>query len=220
MAGVKILITAGPTREPIDPVRYLSNRSSGKMGYALARAAAAVGHAVTLVSGPVCLLAPGGVEVVRVETSEEMYGAVHARVGTMDACVLCAAVADYRPATVARQKLKKDGAEKMVLELVPTRDILLSLRGLSATEEGEGLVVVGFAAETNDVLANARRKLREKGCSLLVVNDVSRTDIGFESDANEVTLLFANGEERALPLAQKEVLAAQIIKIVADLAKK
>lgn len=216
---MKILITAGPTREAIDPVRYLSNRSSGKMGYALARAAASAGHEVTLVSGPVNLPAPVGVEVVGVVSSEEMYEAVHARVARMAACVLCAAVADFRPAVVATEKIKKGGAGQMLLELVPTRDILLSLQEQTRGADGQKVVVVGFAAETNDVLANARRKLRTKGCALLVVNDVSRTDIGFESEANEVTLLFASGEERQLPFAQKEVLAARLIEIIADLVK-
>ena len=215
---MKILVTAGPTREPIDPVRFLSNRSSGKMGYAIARAAVAAGYEVTLVTGPVCLSPPEGADTVQVVTSEEMFEAVHARVGDMDACVLCAAVADFRPATVAARKIKKGDAERMLVELVPTRDILLSLRGRT-TRDGKTLVVVGFAAETDQVLKNARRKLRAKGCTLLVVNDVSRAEIGFESDANEVTLLFADGEERVLPMAQKEVLAEDLTKIIAGLMK-
>lgn len=215
---MKLLVTAGPTREPIDPVRYLSNRSSGKMGYALARAAATAGHDVVLVSGPVCLPVPAGVEAMHVVTSEEMYQAVHARVEQMDACVLCAAVADFRPVQVASRKIKKGGAETLHLELTPTRDILLSLKEKS-TVLGGRLVVVGFAAETDNVLEHARRKLRAKGCALLVVNDVSRPGIGFETETNEVTLLFANGEEKALPFAPKEVLAAQLLKIIEDFRK-
>ena len=216
---MKILITAGPTREAIDPVRYLSNRSSGKMGYALAGAAVQAGHEVTLVSGPVCLAAPDGVKLVEVVSSEEMYEAVHDRVAGTEACVLCAAVADFRPATVATEKIKKGGAGRIPLELVPTRDILLSLRNQTRNADGRKVLVVGFAAETHDVLANARRKLWAKGCALLVVNDVSRTDIGFESDGNEVTLLFASGEERPLPFAQKGELAAQLIEIIEHLIK-
>ena len=210
---MKILITAGPTREPIDPVRYLSNRSSGKMGYAIAAAALAAKHEVVLVSGPVTLAAPVGAETMRVTTSDEMFDAVHSRVGWADVCVLCAAVADFRPATVSPLKIKKGTRESLTLELVPTRDILLSLRGHTQP------IIVGFAAETDSVLENARRKLRAKGCALLIVNDVSRTDVGFESDENELTLLFANGEEHVLERAQKNVLAITLIKIFEDFFK-
>ena len=148
-----------------------------------------------------------------------MFDAVHSRVATADAIILCAAVADFRPASLSPIKLKKGDATTFLLELVPTRDILLSLRDLPADENGHRPIVVGFAAETNDVLANARRKLRAKGCALLVVNDVSRADIGFETDSNELTLLFATGEERPLAFAQKEVLAAELIKIITGLIK-
>ena len=210
---MKILISAGPTREPIDPVRYLSNRSSGKMGYAIATAALAAGHEVVLVSGPVALAPPTGAEVIPVVTSDEMFGAVHSRVAWADVCVLCAAVADFRPATVAPTKIKKGPRESLTLELVPTRDILLSLRGRDRP------IVVGFAAETDSVLENARRKLHTKGCALLIVNDVSRTDIGFESDENELTLLFANGNERTLTRANKNVLASTLVEIFEDFFK-
>ena len=216
---MRFLLTAGPTREPLDPVRYLSNRSSGKMGYALARAALAAGHEVTLVTGPVCLPAPPGATTLPVTTADEMFAAVHSRVATADAVILCAAVADFRPASLSPTKLKKGDTTTFLLELVPTRDILLSLRDLPPSAQGHRPIVVGFAAETDHVLENARRKLRAKGCALLVVNDVSRADIGFETDANELTLLFASGEERPLALAQKEVLAAELIKIIAQLAK-
>lgn len=211
---MKFLITAGPTREPIDPVRFLSNRSSGKMGYMLAGAAQRAGHEVVLITGPVCITPPEGVDVVRVTTSEEMYEAVHSRVSWADVCVLCAAVADFRPVSVARGKIKKDGTKPLHLELVPTRDILLSLRDLPSKRAGNRPIIVGFAAETDDVLENARRKLRAKGCTLLVVNDVSRSDIGFETDENELTLLFASGEEQTLPLAKKGSLADALIKII------
>ena len=213
------LITAGPTREPLDPVRYLSNRSSGKMGYALAHAALAAGHEVTLVTGPVCLPAPPGATTIPVTTADEMFDAVHSRVFSADIVILCAAVADFRPASPSPQKIKKGTAETLLLELIPTRDILLSLRELPPSASGHQPIIVGFAAETDQVLENARRKLHSKGCTLLVVNDVSRTDIGFETDNNELTLLFASGEERTLAFAQKEVLATELIKIITQLAK-
>ena len=216
---MRFLLTAGPTREPLDPVRYLSNRSSGKMGYALAHAALAAGHEVTLVTGPVCLPAPPGATMTPVTTADEMFDAVHSRVFNADAIILCAAVADFRPASCSPQKIKKGSAATLLLELVPTRDILFSLRDLPPNQTGHQPIIVGFAAETNDILENARRKLRAKGCALLVVNDVSRADIGFETDRNELTLLFASGEERTLALAQKEVLATELIKIITGLAK-
>ena len=216
---MKILITAGPTREPIDPVRYLSNRSSGKMGHAIARAALDAGHEVVLVSGPVALVPPAGARTINVVTGDEMYEAVHSRVVWADVCVLCAAVADFRPASVAPLKIKKGRRESLTLELVPTRDILLSLRDLAPGADGRRPIVVGFAAETDSVLANAQRKLRDKGCALLVVNDVSRTDLGFESDENELTLLYAGGEQHVLPRAKKDALAASLIKIFEKLFK-
>jgi phosphopantothenoylcysteine synthetase/decarboxylase len=213
---MKYLITAGPTREPLDPVRYLSNRSSGKMGYAMARAALAAGHEVILISGPAALDAPAGVRTIRVVTSEEMFQEVHRWVGVADVCVLCAAVADFRPVRVAPRKIKKQGGAPVTLTLEPTRDILLSLREVV---RGGRPLTVGFAAETDAVLDNARRKLREKGCALLAVNDVSQDGIGFESDENELTLLFATGEERVLGRARKEVLAAELVKIIGQLSK-
>ena len=210
---MKILVTAGPTREPLDPVRYLSNRSSGKMGYAIARAALAAGHEALLISGPVAIPVPADARLVPVTTSEEMFEVVHAWVGWADVCVLCAAVADFRPARVEPQKIKKDGRAAYTLELVPTRDILRSLRDYAPAAGQRRPVVVGFAAETNALAENARRKLREKGCSLIVANDVSREDIGFESDENELFLFFASGEERTLGRAKKEALAEDLIKI-------
>lgn len=203
---MKLLVTAGPTREPIDPVRYLSNRSSGKMGYAIVQAALDAGHEAVLVSGPVALVPPPGAQTVVVTTAEQMYEAVHQWVAWADVCVLCAAVADFRPASVEAEKIKKGSRDRLVLELVPTRDILLSLRGVHGR-------VVGFAAETNDLLAHAHRKLREKGCALVVANDVSREGVGFESDENAVTLLFASGESRVLPQTAKTRLAAYLIEI-------
>ncbi len=216
---MKILITAGPTREPIDPVRYLSNRSSGKMGYAIARAALDAGHETVLVSGPVSLPAPDGARLVPVTTSEEMYGAVHAWVGWADVCVLCAAVADFRPARVESQKIKKENRASFQLELVPTRDILRSLRDFTPAAGQRKPVVVGFAAETNSLADNARRKLREKDCTLIIANDVSRNDVGFEGDENELFLFFATGEERTLAREKKSVLASTLIKIFSELHK-
>ncbi len=216
---MKILITAGPTREPIDPVRYLSNRSSGKMGYAIAQAALNARHEVVLVSGPVALPPPNAARTLNVTTSDEMFDAVHSWVAWADVCVLCAAVADFKPASTAPTKIKKGGRGTLTLELVATRDILLSLRDLSTAKDGHRPIIVGFAAETDSVLENARRKRREKGCALLVVNDVSRTDIGFENDANELTLLFSSGEERVLKRAEKTELATTLVHIFGELIK-
>ncbi len=209
---MKFLITAGPTREPLDPVRYLSNRSSGKMGYAIAAQAVLSGHEVVLISGPVALPAPAGARSIHVVTSDEMFAAVHAWVGGMDVCVLCAAVADFRPVRVEPRKIKKQGTARVTLEFEPTRDILLSLRDLPRVHGRP--ITIGFAAETDTVLENARRKLRAKGCTLLAVNDVSQDGIGFESDENELTLLFQTGEERVLKRARKDVLAAELIEII------
>ena len=211
---MKYLITAGPTQEPLDPVRYLSNRSSGKMGYAVAAAAVAAGHEVLLISGPVALPAPAGVRLISVLTAAAMYEEVHRWVGSRDVCVLCAAVADFAPVQVAPRKIKKRGAGEMTLTLQPTRDILLSLREL--VRNGRP-VTVGFAAETDAVLEHARVKLREKGCALLAVNDVSQAGIGFGSDENELTLLFASGAERVLKRARKDQLAAQLVEIIDEL---
>ena len=217
---MKLLVTAGPTREPIDPVRYLSNRSSGKMGYAIACAALTRGHEVVLVSGPVALAPPEGARVVRVTTSDEMFAAVHAWVGWADVCVLCAAVADFQPAKIETQKIKKGNRATLTLELVPTRDILLSLRDLPpAPGRTRAALVVGFAAETENVLAHAWAKLRTKGCALLVANDVSQEGVGFESDENALTVLFASGEERTLPRATKMALASDLLKIFEEIVK-
>lgn len=214
---MKILITAGPTREPIDPVRYISNRSSGKMGYAIAEAAAKTGHEVVLISGPVALARPAGMQVVNVVTSEEMYHVAHQWVGWADVCVLCAAVADFRPAQMEAQKIKKGSRTSLHLELVPTRDILRSLHEWRGGRRRP--VLVGFAAETNDWIKNARRKLHDKGCALMVLNDVSRTDAGFETDNNELTLLFASGETCLVPMASKKALGVALVDIFFSLTQ-
>jgi len=210
---VRFLITAGPTREPIDPVRYLSNRSSGKMGYAIAEAALAANHEVVLVSGPVSLPAPEAARRIAVVTSDQMHDAVHQNLTGCDVIVMCAAVADYKPAKASPQKIKK-GAAGLILELVPTRDILSSIG------PDRSFLVVGFAAETNDLEENARKKLRDKNCDMVVGNDVSRSDSGMESDENEVTIFFRNGEIAKISRSSKKNIARELIKIIANTREK
>lgn len=211
---MRLLVTAGPTREPIDPVRYLSNRSSGKMGYAIADAAIDAGHAVTLISGPVNLDPPRGAELVSVSTSAEMFDVVHERVRDCDVLVMCAAVADYKPAKTSKHKIKKRDAN-LSLDLIPTRDILASL-----PKQDRQYVVVGFAAETENVEANARQKLEQKNCDIVVANDVSRADSGMESDHNEVTILLRDGEIRKISRAPKKIVARELIKIFENVCEK
>lgn len=206
LAGQRVVVSAGPTREAIDPVRFLSNRSSGRMGYALARAAARRGAEVVLVTGPVALEPPAGVEVVHVATAAEMASAVTSAATDADAVIMAAAVADYRPAAVAEHKLKKS-ADAMSLALERTTDILATL---GASRKGRRPMLVGFAAETRDVAANAAGKLTAKGCDLVVANDVSQPDAGFEVDTNRVTLVDANGSED-LALASKLAIAHAIL---------
>ena len=207
---MNVLITAGPTHEPIDPVRYIANRSSGKMGYALADAAITAGHAVTLISGPVALPPPAGLrKFVAVNTADEMYDAVHANVAEIDLAILCAAVADFKMRSIEPRKIKKDGRSKMTIELVATRDILASLRDLV-----KNFSVVGFAAETDNAIENARKKLREKNCDAIVCNDVSRMDTGFASDHNEVTILFRDDRVIKIPRATKAIIAARLIDLI------
>ncbi len=205
LGGKKVVVTAGPTHEPIDPVRYLSNASSGKMGFALAEAAAAHGAEVTLVAGPVSLADPAGVKVVRVTTAAEMYDAATAAFKDADAAILSAAVSDYRPATVSDHKLKKATDPMESIELVENEDILATLSASRGSRK-----VIGFAAETNDVIENARKKLERKGCDLIVANDVSRADSTFGADTNLVTLVGKNYEEE-LPLLPKDQVAEEIV---------
>ena len=208
---MRILITAGPTREPIDPVRYLTNRSSGKMGYALASAGAQLGHRVTLISGPTNLDVPINVDYIPVETAREMYEAVRVQIARAEAAIFSAAVADYRPVTCAEEKIKKSG-QSLVLELVQNADILGSARSKFGFEG----ILVGFAAETENLEANARGKLMRKGCDLVVANDVSQRGIGFDSDHNEILLVYPERVE-ALPLDTKEHLAHLILASVQSL---
>jgi phosphopantothenoylcysteine decarboxylase/phosphopantothenate--cysteine ligase len=200
---VRFLITAGPTREPIDPVRYLSNRSSGKMGYAIAEAAIEAGHEVVLISGPVGLNRPRGVAIVPVSTSDQMFDAVQQQTRNCDVLVMCAAVADYKPVAVFAKKLKKRDA-KLSLELIPTRDILTSL------PKTRKYFVVGFAAETESIETNARKKLLKKNCDVVVANDAR---IGMESDENEVEIYFRDGETRKISRASKKSVARELIKL-------
>jgi phosphopantothenoylcysteine decarboxylase/phosphopantothenate--cysteine ligase len=207
---VRFLITAGPTREPIDPVRYLSNRSSGKMGYAIAEAAIEAGHEVVLISGPVQVDRPRGVAVIPISTSDEMFAVVRQHTSRCDILVMCAAVADYKPAKVSKNKIKKRG-DNISLELVPTRDILKSL------PKDRQYLVIGFAAETEDVEANARKKLQEKNCDVIVANDAR---IGMESDENEVEIFFKNGETKKISRASKKIIARELIKLFENVCEK
>lgn len=213
LAGVHIMITAGPTQEAIDPVRYISNHSSGKMGYALAEAAVEAGATVTLVSGPVALPEPERVRIIKTVSTCDMHRAVHDNLDTVDIFIGCAAVCDYRPEVPLNEKIKKNPDnhfETMTLRLVRNPDIIASVSAMEKTP-----FVVGFAAETQNVLSYAANKLSRKKLNLVVANDVSDTDIGFASDSNEVTVL---GEyiEEALPRASKKVLSGRLISLIAD----
>jgi phosphopantothenoylcysteine decarboxylase/phosphopantothenate--cysteine ligase len=210
LAGERVLVTAGPTREPIDPVRYISNRSSGKMGYRLAAAAFRRGAEVVLVSGPTAIAPPSGVTFVPVETAEEMREAVLHHAARATLIVKAAAVADYRTKAPSATKIK--GKHDLTLELTPNPDILREVAAAA-----RAAFIVGFAAETNDVAHNARVKLEAKGVDLLVVNDVSQQGIGFEAEDNEVTLLDRWGGTRALPRMPKADVADAILSHVLTL---
>ncbi|MFA7229930.1 MAG: bifunctional phosphopantothenoylcysteine decarboxylase/phosphopantothenate--cysteine ligase CoaBC [Victivallaceae bacterium] len=203
---MKILISAGPTREKIDAVRFLSNRSTGKMGYALAEAALKLGHEVTLVSGPVALEPPAGAKVIRIESAAELAAAVHSCANDADIIIMAAAVADYRPKTFFAGKLKKQEGG-LTLELERTEDVLLSL----GMQKRSGQILVGFAAETDDLMENAISKLKKKNLDWIIANDVSRSDRGFASGQNEVTMIDAAGKTFLIPLADKKSVAEQII---------
>jgi phosphopantothenoylcysteine decarboxylase / phosphopantothenate---cysteine ligase len=210
LAGQRVVVTAGPTREPIDPVRYISNRSSGRMGYALAAAAARRGAQVTLVSGPTVLTPPAAATFVPVQTAEEMREAVLHHANGAAIVIKAAAVGDYRVRHAAAQKIK--GKRDVTLDLVPNPDILAEVAA-----RGTGAFIVGFAAETNDVAENARAKLERKGIDLLVANDVSQQGIGFEAEDNEVLLLDRWGGARPLPRMPKSDVADAILSHVLGL---
>ncbi len=210
-AGVSALVTAGPTREPLDPVRFLSNPSSGLMGYSLARALSERGAAVTLVSGPTNLACPAGVALVPVTTTAEMRLAVLRHYPACGLVIKAAAPLDFRPARAAAQKVKKEGAP-LTLELAPTPDILQELG-----RQKENRVLVGFAAETEHIEEHARRKLREKNLDLIVVNDLTKAGAGFASPTNQVRIIDAGGGVEELPLMEKEALAHRILDRAAAL---
>jgi len=224
LAGRRVVVTAGGTQEPIDPVRYVGNRSSGKMGYAVASAARDRGAQVTLISGPVALEAPYGVSILRVETALQMRDAVVASIKDADVLIMSAAVADYRPAQVAVQKLKKEGSraaqlyqmgDEFSLQLTRTPDILGELAVLLDEQSSEirpqrPFIRVGFAAETSDLVKYAHAKLVAKHLDLLVANDVSRSDSGFGSDTNQVLIFSSNGKMENLPLLSKSEVAEGI----------
>lgn len=208
LAGKRVLVTAGPTSEPIDPVRAITNRSSGRMGYALAQAAADAGAAVTLISGPVSLDAPHNVSRISVRTAQEMYEAVMEQAQGMDIVIACAAVSDYAPVQAAQNKIKKHD-EELTIVLKRTKDILARLGA------DKHYYLVGFAAETTNVPDYAREKLRRKNLDMIVANDVSDPSIGFESPENAVTIFTSSGKETTLPKAPKPVIAAQILTLIA-----
>lgn len=211
---MRILITAGPTREAIDPVRYITNKSSGKMGYSLAAAAVHEGHKVLLISGPTSLEIPNGVDYLPVESAEEMYEAVQNQIGRMDAAIMTAAVADYKPINVPEHKIKKTG-DTLTLTLEKTKDILGSMRSVFGFEG----ILIGFAAETNDVESYARGKLEKKQCDMVVANDVSRKDIGFDVAENEVILVYPTYTDH-LEKAAKTHIAHEIIKRLPSLHRQ
>lgn len=206
LGGVRVLVSAGPTREALDPVRYLSNRSSGRMGYAVAAAAWRRGAEVTLVSGPTALATPHGVTRVDVRSAAEMKAALESRTGASEIVVMVAAVADYRPASVAKTKIKKKAGTGLTLVLEENDDIVAGLGKIAGSR-----VLVGFAAETDDVLRHARDKLVRKGLDLVVANDVTRPDAGFETETNAAVLIDADGNQQETGLIAKDELADRIL---------
>jgi phosphopantothenoylcysteine decarboxylase/phosphopantothenate--cysteine ligase len=212
LAGETVLVTAGPTREKIDPVRYLTNRSSGRMGYAISEAALRRGARVLLVSGPTAIAAPGAAELTRVESAEEMLAAVLKLLPDSTVVIKTAAVADFRPKAAAVQKIKRKG--EMTLDLEPTADILAEVARRKTSQ-----VVVGFAAETENVLENARKKLASKSLDAIVVNDVSREGVGFDSDRNAVTII-THGEVVEVPETSKWEVAHRVLDQVVKLRNK
>ncbi len=212
--GRTVLITAGPTREALDPVRFLGNRSTGRMGYALAQAAWRRGARVRLVSGPSSLAAPEGVERIQVETAREMLEAVRSQLEEAHVSIFAAAVADYRPREARDRKMKRGGDDaEPTLELTANPDVAADTRGRRA----EGSITVGFALETEDLLEHARAKLEAKGFDLLVANPAGEADAGFESETNRVTLLSREGEAEELPLQSKDAVAEAVLDRVAEL---
>ena len=206
MEGLRVMVTAGPSREALDPVRYISNRSSGKMGYAIAQAAQKRGAEVTLLSGPVAIEAPQGVKLVPFTTTQELLDRASELAQEQDLLIQAAAPADYRAKEIAPQKIKKQGGEPMTFTLVENPDVAATL----GKAKRSGQVFVGFAAETNDVLAHARDKLARKNLDMIVANDVTRPGAGFDVDTNIVTLITKDGQE-ALPMMSKAEVAQRIL---------
>jgi phosphopantothenoylcysteine decarboxylase / phosphopantothenate---cysteine ligase len=209
LAGLKIVITAGPTREPIDPVRYITNRSSGKMGFAVAAAAREAGANVVLVAGPVALPTPANIKRIDVETAEQMFERVHEQIADADVFIACAAVADYRPQSASAQKIKRSAAE-MDLALVRSPDTLASVAALPKAP-----FTVGFAAETNDVAAHAREKLEKKRIDMIAANRVG-PDCGFDRETNALTVYWPGGGEAALGDGSKPMLARRLVELIAE----
>ncbi len=214
LEGLRVLVTAGPTRERLDPMRCITNRSSGKMGYALAEVAHRLGAQVTLISGPTQLPPPAGVELTRVESAEEMHQAVLSRAPEQDLIMMVAAVADWRPRAPSPGKLKKLDQDRLLLELERTPDILKEL----GERKRAGQLLVGFAAETENLVEGARKKLEEKNLDLVIANDVSQPGIGPEADENAVTLIWRDGQVEELPRMEKGALAREIWKRLAGKA--
>jgi phosphopantothenoylcysteine decarboxylase / phosphopantothenate---cysteine ligase len=218
LRGRTVVVTAGGTHEPLDPVRMLGNRSSGKQGFAIAQAALDEGAEVTLIAGPVALASPYGAKRIDVRTAEEMRAAVLSEAAGADALIMAAAVADFRPADPAAGKIKKSAAPDSI-RLERTPDILTAVSEAKA-KSGRPLVTIGFSAETEDLEANARKKLKVKGLDLIVANEVGRPDSGFESDTNQVTFISAGGSAEALPLMEKSLVAEAIIGKIIGLLEK
>jgi phosphopantothenoylcysteine decarboxylase/phosphopantothenate--cysteine ligase len=215
LKGRKLIVSAGATQEPLDPVRYLTNRSSGKQGYALAQAAVDQGAEVILVSGATALDAPVGADLVAVRTAEEMLAAVLEHLPGTDALIMAAAVADFRPDEISEHKIKKR-KDDLNLSLTRTPDIL---QAVSQHKHRPG-ILVGFAAESQDLLANAEKKLKSKGLDLIAANDIGASDAGFAVDTNRVTLLFADGRKQELPLGSKAEIAVEVIEKVVEFLVK
>jgi phosphopantothenoylcysteine decarboxylase/phosphopantothenate--cysteine ligase len=215
LADKRVLITAGGTQEPLDPVRVLTNRSSGKQGYALAQAALDVGAQVTLVTTPVALTPPVGAEVIKVETAGQMLDAVMKEFPESDALIMAAAVADFRPRNAAENKIKKEGGVPQI-ELEATEDILKAVAGLRGGRKRKQ-VAAGFAAESQDLLENAANKLQSKKLDLIAANDISAHDAGFSVETNRITLLFADGRRESLSLMSKTEAAEIIVERIAAL---
>jgi phosphopantothenoylcysteine decarboxylase/phosphopantothenate--cysteine ligase len=211
LAGRRIVVSAGPTQEPVDPVRYVGNRSSGKMGFAIAEAARDRGARVTLVCGPVALATPYGIDRVDVRTTADMARALEQATSACDAVIMAAAPADFRPLKPAEGKIKRT-AEGLVIEMAPNRDVIAELRG--------DFVKVGFAAETDDLIRNARSKIERKGLDLIAANDVTATDAGFAVDTNRVSIIGKSGEVEELPLLSKAAVADRLLDRVVPLLRR